>query len=69
MDIDPKTHGGRDSLIIPSGIRGNLGAFASNSSTTPTSGEKINSIYGSSQQLQLTRFDEDSSIRLVKVNL
>ena len=49
MDIDAKTHGGRDSLIIPSGIRGNLGAFASNISTTPTSAEKINSIYGSSQ--------------------
>ena len=70
MDVDPKMHGARDSLIIPSTIRGDLGAFASANISTATTGGGVNSINGS-QQLQLgqtQRFDEDSCISLIKVN-
>ena len=70
MDVDPKMHGARDSLILPSTIRGDLGAFASANISTATTSGGVNSIYGS-QQLQLgqrQRFDEDSSISLIKVN-
>ena len=70
MDIDPKKRGARDSLIIPSTIRGDLGAFASaNTSTGTSNGGGLSPLHGS-QQLQLgqrQRFDEDSSLSLIKV--
>ena len=46
MDIDPKMHGANDSLIIPSNIRGDLGAFASANITSVSSGGGVNSIHG-----------------------
>ena len=69
MDIDPKMRAGRDSLIIPSTIRGDLGAFATSNISPATTGGGLNSISGS-QQLNLgqrQRFDEDSCISLIKV--
>ena len=68
MDIDPKMHGTNDSLIIPSTIRGDLGAFASANISSASSGAGVNSVHGS-QQLNSNnkRFDEDSNISLIKV--
>lgn len=70
MDIDPKMHGARDSLIIPSTIRGDLGAFASEKNSTATTGGGVNSIHGSQllESGQRQRFDEDSCISLIKVS-
>ena len=68
MDMDPKMHGTNDSLIIPSTIRGDLGAFASANVSSASSGGGVNSVHGS-QQLNSNnkRFDEDSNISLIKV--
>lgn len=69
MDLDPKMHGASGSLIIPSAIRGDLGAFASINNATGSSGGGVSSLHGS-QQLSFghrQRFDEDSNISLIKV--
>ena len=67
MDIDPKMHGTNDSLIIPSNIRGDLGAFATANITSVSSGGGVNSVHGSQQLNSGQRFDEDSNISLIKV--
>ena len=70
--MDPKVPpSASNSLVVPSAIRGDLGAFASTSSSTGPSiaGAIAGSLQGS-QQLNLgqdQRFDEDSNIRLIKV--
>ena len=69
MDLDAKMHGARGSLIIPSAIRGDLGAFASVNNAAGSSGGGVSSNHGS-QLLNLgqrQRFDEDSNISLIKV--
>ena len=67
MDIDPKMHGANDSLIIPSTIRGDLGAFATTNISSVSSGGGPNSLNGSQQLNSGQRFDEDSNISLIKV--
>ena len=69
MDLDPKLHTTSGPLLLPSSIRGDLGAFASANSTTGSAIGGLSPVHGS-QQLHLgqpQRFDEDSNLSLIKV--